>query len=282
MPADKITSFEDLVSALSDEPQCKEFVIHQISTGLNLIHLTEEQPPTISAVICIDKSLKVKLYQNQQILPMSVYSHIVSCGTVSLFSQVTNLMAFARNLSPKPSVSQVHFQENLTNLSEAYMEKSENDQEIRLLKFLLEQVDLLFKSRTHRRYSPDLLLLSYTLHSTSAKAYDRLLEEKLLILPSAWTLKKITMNLHKQTGIDDSKYLRMRYSKLNAFDVNVLLMIDEIYVSKRVEATAGQVFGLTEDCEVAATALCFMIKSLASGYRDMVGIFPIRNLRAKT
>ena len=90
------------------------------------------------------------------------------------------------------------------------------------------------------------------------------------------------MNLDRRIGIDDSEYLRQRYSQLNAFDINVLLLIDEIYVSKRVESTGGQVFGLTEDCEVAATALCFMMKSLSSGYRDMVEIFPARNLRAKT
>ena len=90
------------------------------------------------------------------------------------------------------------------------------------------------------------------------------------------------MNLDRRTGIDDSEYLRLCYSQLNAFDLNVLLLIDEIYVSKRVESTGEQVFGLTEDCKVAATALCFMIKSLSSGYRDMVGIFPVRNLRAKT
>ena len=36
----------------------------------------------------------------------------------------------------------------------------------------------------------------------------------------------------------------MRFSKHNAFDTNILLMIDEIYLFKRVEATDGQVFGL--------------------------------------
>ena len=43
-----------------------------------------------------------------------------------------------------------------------------------------------------------------------------------------------------------------------------------------------RLFGLTESCVVAATALCFMIKSLSSGYQDMVGIYPIKNLKAET
>ena len=58
-------------------------------------------------------------------------------------------------------------------------------------------------------------------------------------------------------------------------------MIDEVYLSKRVEASGGQVFGLTDGCDVAATALCFMVKSLSSGYKDMVAMYPIKNLRAE-
>ena len=35
-------------------------------------------------------------------------------------------------------------------------------------------------------------------------------------------------------------------------------MIDEIYFSKRIEATRGHILGLTDNCEIASTALCFM------------------------
>ena len=107
-----------------------------------------------------------------------------------------------------------------------------------------------------------MLVMSYIMHATSSKAYERLCQEYLrdyIILPSVKTLRKITMNLDQRTGLDDSDYLNIRFSKLNFFDRNVLLMIDEIYLSKRVESSGGQVFGLTESC---ATALCFMIKSI--------------------
>ena len=89
------------------------------------------------------------------------------------------------------------------------------------------------------------------------------------------------MNLDKKSGLDDTTCLKIRFSKLNAYDRNILLMIDEIYLSKRVEASGGQVFGLTDGCEVASTALCFMVKSLSSSYKDMVAI-PIKNLRAES
>ena len=129
-----------------------------------------------------------------------------------------------------------------------------------------------------------MLVMSYIMHATSSKAYERLCQEQIIILPSVKTLRKITMNLDERTGLDDSGYLNIRFSKLNFFDKNVLFMINEIYFSKRVESSGGQVFGLTESCAVAATALCFMIKFLStySGCQDMVGIYPIKNLKAET
>ena len=59
-------------------------------------------------------------------------------------------------------------------------------------------------------------------------------------------------------------------------------MIDEIYLAKRVEASGGQLFGLTDNRQVATTGLCFMIKSLSSSYQDMIVINSVRSLKAET
>ena len=91
-------------------------------------------------------------------------------------------------------------------------------------------------------------------------------------------MENITLNLNSKTGLDDEQYLRLRFSQLNAFDRNVIIMIDEIYLSKHNEASGGQLFGLTENCQIATTALCFVIKSLSSGYQDMVSIVSVKNL----
>ena len=59
-------------------------------------------------------------------------------------------------------------------------------------------------------------------------------------------------------------------------------MIDEIYLAKRVEASRGQLFGLTDNRQVATTSLCFMIKSLLSSYQDMIDIHSVKSLKAET
>jgi hypothetical protein len=58
-------------------------------------------------------------------------------------------------------------------------------------------------------------------------------------------------------------------------------MIDEIYIAKRVEHSGGKVQGLTSDGSVASTLLCFMVKSLACKYMDVVAIYPMAKLTAE-
>ena len=215
-------------------------------------------------------------------MPASTYKHILPTNKVTLSSQVVDLMAFARNKIQNKSNEDDQFKSKIANLILDFLLVTENQQQVSFLKLLLEQINLLFTSKHQRRYSAELLMMAYIIFSTSPRAYERLLEEQVVLLPSTKTLKKITMNLNSKTGLDDEQYLRLRFSQLNAFDRNVLLMIDEIYLSKRVEASGGQVLGLTDDCQIAATALCFMVKSLSSGYQDMVGIYPVKNLKAPT
>ena len=95
------------------------------------------------------------------------------------------------------------------------MEICDNDHEVRLLKFVLEEVELVLRSKHLRRYSVELLMMSYILHATSPRAYKRLLEEELSVLTSLKTLRKITMRLDRKSGLDDTQYLRMRYSQVN-------------------------------------------------------------------
>ena len=119
----------------------------------------------------------------------------------------------------------------------------------------MEQIDLAFSNKYSRKYSSDLLMMAYVIFATSPRAYERLVEENILIFLSIKPLKKITLNLDSKTGIDDKQCLTLCFSQLNAFDKNVIMMIDEIYLAKRVEASGEQLFGLTDNCQVPTTVL---------------------------
>ena len=262
--ADKIENFNDLLQKISKEIHHQGYLLHETDVGVNLFYLSPQQPLSINASIFINTDLEVTIYQKQQMMPPSSYQHIIFNNKVALISQVTNLMALAKNKESETKKTE-KFLLNINRLLKEFFLFTENDQNRPFIQFVIEQFQLIFTSKKQRRYSSELLMMSYVIFATSAKAYEKLLEEKVIMLPSIKTLKKITINLDKRTGLDDERYLQMRYSQLNAFDRNILVMIDEIYLSKRIEATGGHIIGLTDNCEIASTALCFMVKSLSSG-----------------
>ena len=236
--ANRVENIEELIGKLSEELYCQKYLLHRRDGGAFFIHLSDETPPLPLATIFVNENLEVAIYQDLVPLPASTYKHILPTNKVTLSSQVVNLMAFARNKIQNKSNEDDQFKSKILNLILDFLLVTENQQQVSFLK--LEQINLLFTSKHQRRYSAELLMMAYIIFSTSPRAFERLLEEQVVLLPSTKTLKKITMNLNSKTGLDDEQYLRLRFSQLNAFDGNVLLMIDEICLSKRVEASGGK------------------------------------------
>ncbi len=59
------------------------------------------------------------------------------------------------------------------------------------------------------------------------------------------------------------------------------LLIDEVYVKKKVELTSGEFTRLTPANVAASTVLSFMVSSVCSKYRDIVTFYPISGLTAE-
>jgi len=97
--------------------------------------------------------------------------------------------------------------------------------------------------------------MSYRIRATSTAVYKAVVDENILCLPSLTTLSKVTRRLNSNSGLDNTAYLKLRVSKLTELQRNVVLIIDEIYIAKRVEYFGGEVQGLTSDGEVASTLL---------------------------
>ena len=60
----------------------------------------------------------------------------------------------------------------------------------------------------------------------------------------------------------DSGGLNMAHLKLCMSKLKGLLIIDEVYVTKRMEYCGGEIFSLTHDEAVVSTVRCFMAKSV--------------------
>ena len=142
-----------------------------------------------------------------------------------------------------------------------------------MIRFIIEQLQLMTLPKTTRRYSPELIIIAFILYSTSHGAYEAFLRQNVLVFPSVRTLKRINKRLDCKNGLTNVQYLSLRASKLNNY-----ALIDEIYLGQRIELSGGNYHGFTDEGEVAQTALCFMIRSLTNKFRDIVAIYTVKNL----
>ena len=279
---DRIISYEDLLEKFKKEGEQSGVISFETDLGFHVVSVSASLPPKITSSITVNRSLHVSVYHNEKQVQQKHFKHIIPTeSSISHLSQLINLVAFVKNL-PQTSLTIDHYQTAINSLSACLSENENTHDENKRIQFLKEQLELSCRSKYARRYSPDTLVLAYILHSASAASYTTLLQQNVLCLPSTQVIKNISKRLDSDRGLDDSQYLRMRCSKLSVFETVVALAIDEIYIGKRVELTGGRIVGMTENCEVAQTALCFMITSLSSKYRDIVGIFPVKGLKAHT
>lgn len=203
---------------------------------------------------------------------------------ICFMSQLINLMARAKTWLEEfnNNNSQLLISMAIESLKLSLKSLEEDGDENKKVTFIIEQLQLLSRHKLARFYSPQLTILSYIINSTSSSAYCVLRDEKILTLPSVTTLGKVArrVGMHNSDGLGLSNYLKLRTSKLNGYQQKVILLIDEIYIAKRIEYSGGRVKGLTFDGNVASILLCFMAKSIAGKYKDIVGIYPVCNFIA--
>jgi len=251
---------------------------------LLLIYLLQitDSIPIVVACITVNSDKTVVCSVDDKAVPASQYKDLLE-GPVQQLSQLVNLMARVKSWHTDVSCRSFsfHIHTAIAVLDSALETLPDTEsEEFRKVSFITEQLQLVVKKKYGRHYSPQLTVFSFMIHAATSAAYNVLLDEDILCLPSTSTLKKVTRKMNTSTSTDNSAYLTLRMSKLNAYERTVILIIDEIYIAKRVEYSGGEVHGLTADGQVASTLLCFMVKSLVSKYKDIVAIYPMDKLTA--
>ena len=273
LESDQIASLDDVKSHLSSSNNClpSGFLMDYREDSIYMFYIyTNCDVPKIKASFIIRGDLTITLIVDDQFLPKSNYSDIAS-DSVSTFTQILNLMSRVKFLldSTEGTIN-FDYAGEIVRLLERWRSDTESDKLNASLMFLIEQISLLNKSKFARSYTPDLLVMAYQIFAASYAAYDFLYQQQLLCLPSICTLRKITRKLSTDSRLQIENYLRLRVGKLDAFDCNVLLMIDEVYLFKRIEYSGNKIYGITEDLDTATTILCFMVKFIKGKCRDVV------------
>src|SRR6218665_1134103 len=277
-----VSELEERLRNETTVPQDFKICVCEQVLLLYVIKITEDIAlPEIVGSIIVKSDFTLVVTVDEKVVPSSQFHDLVK-GPLRSLSQLLNLMARVKAWIGDPSSRTLEFNikmaiQHLKTTADGLDEDSEEHKKI---SFITEQLKLLSKKKYGRVYSAKLVILSYLIHAASPAAYVVLRDQNILSLPTTTTLRKVTRRLNSATGLDNSSYLKLRISKLNQYERTVILIIDEIYIAKRVEYTKGEMQGLTPDGSVASTLLCFMVKSVVSKYKDIVAIYPMSKLTA--
>jgi hypothetical protein len=85
-----------------------------------------------------------------------------------------------------------------------------------------------------------------------------------------------------ETGLPNGtlSYLRTLFSGLSDREKLTSIILDEVYSAKRIEYSNGKFYGY-ENSEATKTLLCFMVKSVAGKYEDVVAMVPLTSINSE-
>ena len=292
---DSIFSFDvflcNLSSKTADLP-C-EWTVLTKSDCIVFVNIDCSSRPIVLASFKVFKDMRVHIFDSIRQRDCSDIIWLLGdeCR-LSRWSQLPNICSYLQNVCSGHNVVTVTVDERVQSVVNSMKElihateKDENDKVEFGLKFLLEQLQLLFAAQ--KRYSPDCLLLAFSIFCSSRSAYIYL-RDRCLTLPHTSYLRQLSScfsHCSKTLTDDDSHfvYLKQKCSLLNENERHCVMMLDEIYVSPKVAYKGGRLEGFAEnsgsDVVQATTVQAFMISSVFSKHKDVAALQPVKNMDA--
>lgn len=278
---DTIDSLQALKTKFLSTGTCSGFVLsgETFEDKLVFLKFSSDLPPKIVKSVVVSQDLSFVAYEESKIISPRFFECSMSCSTQILrFSDFQNLLVYVNN----------HHSEHAPLLEaieilSSYVENCDvSSDRVKKIMFLCEQLLLLCNlPGPHHKFSTSLLTTAILWKAHSTSCYKAILAENVLTLPSLRTLRRIAHNFSHVEN-DTNKYLRLRVEKLNVYERCVTLLFDEVYVYQNIEYENGKFVGLSVNDQMPATSLlCFMIKSLASKYSDIVAMIPVHGLNVE-
>lgn len=155
------------------------------------------------------------------------------------------------------------------------------------IKFMIDQINLLKKTKKQHRYSWEMVLFCSLLHSISPHCYSFLRNSGNLILPSSSTIKRVCSKFSGDPQIEQHdpqflNYVKLKHRFLEDNEKIVALLIDEIHLKPFMDYKGGTIVGKSyNSTECATTAHVFMLAGLRSNYKDVAHILPVYKMTAE-
>ncbi len=278
---DKVSTTTEIKQKLSS---------HSIPTGItnfydtsgNLVFLSVQTSPypKIRYSLVVKSDLSYQLVYADALV--SLPNHFkISNERIQYAAEVASLLCHLDGFSDRDQNVNQKYVETACVTLKFVTEREKDKIKVSKLAFLLEQLELLYKCPTGRRYSIVTLAMCMTWYKTSLALYDLVISDIVLTIPSSDHVKRLSSALNDDMSFSDSMiaYLKAKMSVLSERDKNVLVILDEVKTNQGIQYVGGNFFGKTEE-GVTKGLLSIMVSSLAGKYRDNVAMVPVVNLNS--
>jgi predicted nucleic acid binding AN1-type Zn finger protein len=153
------------------------------------------------------------------------------------------------------------------------------------LSFISQQLKLITLKQPS--YLPNFVVFCSILHSISPHAYKFLRHSDIVTIPHPKTLYKMCLNVGASPQLEqyDANFLsfiKRKFAFLEEKDKIISLMMDEIHIKPYMDYKGGKIVGMAGNCSDAATTIhVFMINSLLSSFKEVVHMYPVKNIKSE-
>ena len=259
-----------------------------IRSSQTTLHICKKLPSgpllTMSHQICIDDTLHVRCFLNEDEIP----TQITLISDIRQIYQLTQEFDTHRQDDIEIGIN------NATCTVRSTIEKLTTSQEgsvFNRLQFILCQLENLKVSKNNRRYNVLTLVLSLKAQLISSGCYRYLQSLECISLPHPSTLRRLYSNIGLDTSFID--YLKVACQDFNKFKKHVLLQLDEIHVRSDYTYKGGKIFGSSFiktdsthpenssfESDSAKTVLAFQVTSLFTKWSEIVRLLPCCNAKS--
>lgn len=283
---DSITSFSEF-KCKHPSKDLLDFTAICYETSVLFIKLDNTNTaPQILVSLRVKSDLKIEVHHNYLKVMDTEFKHVLGYDLLcNKFSKFESLLGTLNSYTVETIGLKAQVQNISTLLNTCLETPQEGDEELlKKVKFVEEQVRVALRKKP--KYSPDMLIWACTVFFTYPASYRFIRNSGIMTLPHPSYLKKLSMELGtNRSGIHNSHvtYLKEKAKVLNENELVVNLLLDEIYVKPSVSFKGGKIEGLCEsDCKSGASTIqAFMITSIFSKNKDVVGLFPVKSLTAE-
>ncbi|VEN41670.1 unnamed protein product [Callosobruchus maculatus] len=288
MDNDMIVGFDDLKLNL-EKIYSSKWEVKADDVSIYFYNLsTIDKCLSINNTIHIDQSMQVTVFHKGNKLSPNDLKWILPCDLkLERWSQLTNLLSrySLNNDSVQSNPITDLLNQAIDSLSKAYV-KCEEDESFAYTKHLEIIIDQLIQMVSKKnRYCPATIIMSFIIYSQSPSCYK--LIRDFFVLPHKRYLQSISasLNVSPKNDLNNKNYLLNVAETLSDTEKVVSLIIDEIYISTRLDYRSHSIVGSAENenrsagCEFAKTIVTFMISSVFGKMNEVVKLWPVNNVK---